>query len=36
VRYRKYLDQEDSAGLQARAALTIKFGDKTGPLSSTW
>lgn len=36
VRYRKYLDQEDSAGLQARAALTIKFGDKTGPLSSNW
>lgn len=36
VRYRKYLDQDDSAGLQARAALTIKFGDKTGPLSSNW
>lgn len=36
VRYRKYLDSDDSAGLQARAALTIKFGDKTGPLSSNW
>lgn len=36
VRYRKYLDQDDSAGLQARAALTIKFGDKTGPMSSNW
>lgn len=36
VRYRKFLDTDDSAGLQARAALTIKFGDKTGPLSSNW
>lgn len=34
VRYQKYLDQNDSAGLQARAALTVKFGDKTGPLSN--
>lgn len=34
--YRKFLDTDDSAGLQARAALTIKFGDKTGPLSSNW
>lgn len=36
VRYRKFLDSDDSAGLQARAALTVKFGGKTGPLSSNW
>lgn len=34
VDYRKYLDQDDSAGFQARAALTVKFGgSSTGPLS---
>lgn len=30
VRYRKYLDQDDSPGLQAKAALTVKFGGGDG------
>lgn len=33
VRYRKYLDQDDSAGLQAKAALTVKFGGDSGLFS---
>lgn len=34
VDYRKYLDQNDSAGFQARAALTVKFGGGNGPWSN--
>lgn len=31
-RYNKYLDADDSAGLQARAALTVKFGESGSPI----